>query len=129
MHKSQTFINLKSKHTIQALTHQYSCSCHWDKKGKDESLPVPIELIVFEKCHGVKHFADMRALNDALMLLTEGEEEEEGEGRGREMGGEREGGRLNVLSEQTLNHCLLTSQKFKKELIFMFSCVCLLAHS
>ena len=79
MHKSQTFINLKSKHPIQALTHQYFfLIVIGTKKGKDESLPVPIELIVFDKCHGVKQFADTRALNDALMLLTEGEEEEEG---------------------------------------------------
>ena len=93
MHKSQTFVNLKSKHTIQALTHQCFFLVIGTKKGKDESLPVPSELIVFDKCHGVKQFADMRALNDALMLLTEGEEEEEGrEGVGRWEGKGREGG-------------------------------------
>ena len=52
----------------------------------------------------MKQFADMRALNDALMLLTEGDKEEEGEIRGEEEGGggkgeggggrwERKGGR------------------------------------
>ena len=61
-------------------------------EGKDENLPVPIEPIASDKCHEVKQFADMRALNDALMLLTVGEGGREG---GREGGkeGEREGRR------------------------------------
>ena len=44
----------------------------------------------------------MRALNDALMLLTEGDKEEEGEERGKEEEGDgsgREGGRKSVLTE------------------------------